>query len=123
MRALGYLCAPCAGRREVLLLRLKVGPTHCRVWMCAGPNPWIGGGFGRRSGLYQAIPVPPPTEAPLWRAGGNRRLNIVSQDVEIDSHLFEKFAFVKVGGQPADEVTILCLNEKLLELGAQIFHS
>ena len=66
--------------------------------MCAGPNPWISGGFGRRSGLYQAIPVPPPTEAPLWRAGGNRRLNIVSQDVEIDSHLFEKFAFVKVGG-------------------------
>jgi hypothetical protein len=62
-------------------------------------------------------------EAALWRAGGNRRLNIVSHDVEIDSQLFEKFAFVEVGGQLADEVTILCLNEKLLALGAQVFHS
>ena len=50
-------------------------------------------------------------------------MNIVSHDVEIDSQLFEKFAFVEVGGQLADEVTILCLNEKLLALGAQVFHS
>jgi hypothetical protein len=37
---------------------------------------------------------------------------------QIDCQFFEKSALVEVGGRPADQIAILCLNEQLFELRA-----
>jgi hypothetical protein len=56
------------------------------------------------------------------RAIRNHGLNIVRHGAKIDRQFFEKFAFVEVGGQPADQVAILGFDQQLFKLGAQVFH-
>jgi hypothetical protein len=45
-------------------------------------------------------------------------LNIACHGGQIDRQFFENSALVEVGGRPADQIAILCLNEQICELRA-----